>query len=73
MTRSSWNRKPPRDDGQDIPLKKPFVGPLLKCSAEPYTPERIRPPRKRRRKHKGYTLVSPHRLWIFENNGNEGK
>ncbi len=73
MTRAKWNRKALRDVEKDkeLPYKKPFVGPLLKGSAEPYKIERVHAKKRKKKKHPGYTLISPHRLWIFEK-GNEG-
>lgn len=59
MRKIKWNRRPPRGS------REAEAG-LPEKTAE-FVVRRAKPG-KRKRKHPGYTTISEHRLWIFENN-----
>ena len=68
MTRTPWNRKPKRvlDNSDEENFTK-------KLGAEdPYKVTRVRP-KKKKRKHRGYTLIPKHRHWIFNSNKINGR
>jgi hypothetical protein len=53
-TTNRWNRR-----------SNPRKPDSVKSKPEEYKVTRVRPKR-RKAKHAGFTVVSPHRLWIFE-------
>lgn len=63
MTRAKWNRRPKRSLDKDMDNELPSK----QTPDEGYKVSRVRP-RRRKRKHPGYTVMPAHRLWIFENN-----
>lgn len=71
ITRKQWNRQPKRHTRKlkDVPFKKhdPNVT-QRRGAAAPYEVKRVRP-RKRKPKHKGYTVMLRQRLGIFESTG----
>ena len=63
MIRTKWNRRIKIYGDQlknDEESSKPQLG-------SDYKPKRVRPRRKKKR-HPGYTIIPEHRFWIFENN-----
>ncbi len=63
MNSGKWNRKPKRIlESSD---KEKFSKKL--GLEEPYKVSRIRP-KKKKRKHPGYTLIPKHQHWIFNSN-----
>ena len=67
MSRPKWNRRPKRDLDKTKDIEVPFN--IL--SKDEYKISRVKPKRKKR-KHQGFTTVPEHRLWIFENNKYNG-
>jgi len=63
MTAGRWNRRPKRSlvntKDDELPTK---IG-----TEQIFKVTRLRA-KSKKRKHPGYTLVPPHRRWIFDNN-----
>jgi len=61
MVKKKWNRQVKRSVENDLEPPK-------QLSMNEYTVKRVRPARKKKTVHPGYTIISAHRLWIFEKN-----
>jgi|GEM_PF-3013591 len=67
MRTSKWHRQPKKNlsKTKDDELAPKFAALL------PYKVSRVKP-RKRKKKHPGYSTIAFSRLWIFENNDSSG-